>query len=156
MKYIINGYSFQTIEGIENVFILHINEEIEKDAGTEVPERFFGTIKSDYYTRYYQNSLLNRDEDLPAIIYADGSKEYYKDGLCHRENNLPAIERVIGIGYKNSQVEFYKNGNYYMNKEFGLPYINYADGTKKFFYDDWYICENPDGTKKKYTLVYKG
>ena len=53
------------------------------------------------------NGKYHRDNDLPAIEYADGSKEWYQHGNLHRENDLPAIERSDG------SKERYKNGKRY-------------------------------------------
>lgn len=34
---------------------------------------------------------FHRDDDLPALIRADGSVVYYKDGCLHRDGDLPAV-----------------------------------------------------------------
>ena len=48
-------------------------------------------------TKYYNSkNQLHRDNDLPAIEFANGDKEYYKNGKLHRDNNLPAVEHVDG------------------------------------------------------------
>lgn len=36
---------------------------------------------------YYINGALHRDDDKPAIIYANGTVEYYKHGLRHRSRD---------------------------------------------------------------------
>ena len=53
---------------------------------------------------WYKNGVFHRDNDLPAIEYADGYKAWYKNGERHRGNDLPAIE------YSNGYKEWFKNG----------------------------------------------
>jgi len=43
-----------------------------------------------------QGKLHHPDNDVPAILFSDGSKIYCKNGKFHRENNKPAIERAGG------------------------------------------------------------
>jgi len=47
---------------------------------------------------------LHRENDLPAVIYENGSKFWYKNGNLHRENDLPAV--IYLDGYK----EWWVNG----------------------------------------------
>jgi len=54
---------------------------------------------NNYGTRIWKNEAgkFHRDEnDLPAIIYANGTKVWYKNGKLHRENGLPAREYFDG------------------------------------------------------------
>ena len=44
---------------------------------------------------YYNNNLLHRDGDLPAMEFGDGSKQWYRNGLRHRIDG-PAIEYSNG------------------------------------------------------------
>jgi len=48
---------------------------------------------------------LHRENDLPAIIFENGSKFWYKNGERHRENDLPAIIWNYGrkVWYKNGE-----------------------------------------------------
>ena len=41
--------------------------------------------------RWYKDDKLDRDHDLPAVIYPTGTQCWYKDGKFHRDNDLPAI-----------------------------------------------------------------
>ena len=45
---------------------------------------------------YNQYGQKHRENGLPAIEYANGSKYWYKNGKLHRENGLPAIEFFDG------------------------------------------------------------
>ena len=45
---------------------------------------------------WYKNGNLHRDNDLPAVIMANGDQKWFKDGKCHRDNDLPAVIRVNG------------------------------------------------------------
>jgi hypothetical protein len=66
-------------------------------------ERWYNSqvvIKNDRYRTTYQiNDKFHRENDLPAIIKANGTKQWYKDGKLHRENDLPAIEYANGTKY---------------------------------------------------------
>ena len=56
-------------------------------------------------TKYwYQNDRIHRGNDLPAIVYANGSKHWFQYGRLHRDNNQPAVVNVSGIKY------WYQNG----------------------------------------------
>lgn len=37
---------------------------------------------------------VHRDNDLPAIIYKNGTRKWYQNGNLHRDNNKPVIEYV--------------------------------------------------------------
>lgn len=56
------------------------------------------TFKIDKYgnLRFYKDGELHRDGDLPAVIYADGTRCWWKNGKRHRDNDLPAIICVNG------------------------------------------------------------
>jgi len=49
---------------------------------------------------------LHRENDLPAIIWEDGTKVWYKNGKRHRENDLPAV--IFTSGTKS----WWVNGKY--------------------------------------------
>ena len=50
-------------------------------------------IKDNGDQYWYQNDLIHRDNDLPAIVCANGNKFWYKNGLMHQET----IEEVNWI-----------------------------------------------------------
>ena len=52
---------------------------------------------------FNSSSQLHRDGDLPAVIYASGTKEWFKDGLCHRAGG-PAVV------WFNESKEWWTNG----------------------------------------------
>jgi hypothetical protein len=82
-------------------------------------------------TKYYLFGKLHREEDLPAIIYADGSQEWYKNGLLHREGDLPAIIWADGTS------EWWINGKLHRpdhNGQRDLPAYIGANGSQV-----WYI-----------------
>ena len=53
---------------------------------------------------YYYKNKYHRENDLPAVIYSDGSKEYYKNNKYHRDGDKPAV--ICSDYYKL----YYKNG----------------------------------------------
>ena len=55
---------------------------------------------------WYKDGLLHRNDDLPAIEWANGDRYHYENGLLHRYGNLPAI--VSAVGYK----VWYVNGQF--------------------------------------------
>ena len=62
--------------------------------------------------KFWKNKggLRHRDGDLPAVIYADGSKVYYKNGKLHRDGDLPAIEHADGTKYYYKNDLFHRDG----------------------------------------------
>lgn len=84
-------------------------EELEKD--------FLHTCtESDEF--YYFRGNLHRDDDLPAVIYSDGTKEWWRHGERHRDNDLPAVE------FANWR-EWWTFGN--LNRTNDLPAIEHDD-----------------------------
>ena len=57
---------------------------------------------------WYKNGIVNRDNDLPAVIYRNGTKKWVKNGLLHRDNDLPAIIYLHGrkFWYKYGVFQF--------------------------------------------------
>ncbi len=54
----------------------------------------------EFGTKYwYKNGELHRDNDKPAVIWADGSLTWYKNGKLHRDNDKPAIIYANGSEY---------------------------------------------------------
>jgi hypothetical protein len=75
-KFTISGYSYQTIEDIDNILILHINEKTNN-----IPERFCGVAIGSFGDKWHwKDRELHRDNDLPAVEYANGDKQYFKNG----------------------------------------------------------------------------
>jgi hypothetical protein len=79
---------------------------------------------------YYQDGVLHRDRDLPAVIWKGGTKEWYWHGKRHRDGDLPAIERA------NGTKEWFKNGQ--RHRDNGLPAIEWANGDKEWYRGDWW------------------
>jgi len=48
---------------------------------------------------------LHRENDLPAIVRADGSKAWAKNDKLHRDNDLPAVIYADGgkVWFKNGE-----------------------------------------------------
>ena len=53
-----------------------------------------------------EDGNFHRENDLPAVIYSNGSKEWYKNGKVHRDNDMPAVI------YTNNSKFWYKNGKF--------------------------------------------
>ena len=98
---------------------------------------------------WWLNGKLHRENDLPAVEYASGTKHWYQNGELHRDNDLPAIERA------NGNKEWYQNGKLYRKND--LPAIKYADGSKEWYQNgklhrdnDLPAIKRADGTKEWY------
>lgn len=53
---------------------------------------------------WMKKGLLHRDNDMPAIIYQNGTRCWFWNGKQHRGNNLPAVE------YLNGEKEWWVDG----------------------------------------------
>jgi len=69
---------------------------------------------------WYKDGKLHRDDDLPALIYADGRQYWYKDGKLHRDG-LPAVI------YAGGHQEWWKDGNPHRDGDF--PAVIYPERT---------------------------
>ena len=120
-----------------------------------------GELKADYGSEgsdilYFKDYKLHRDNDLPAIIRANGTKMWYYEGKKHRENNLPAIIDGDSMEwyyedklhrYDNDQpavminrpkhgafrYEWFKNG--LLHRDNDLPAIIDHIGNKEWYYN---------------------
>jgi hypothetical protein len=98
-------------------------------------------------TKYwYKNGLKRRDNDLPSVICSNGHKEWYKNNMRHRDNDLLAI--ISSNGTK----EWHKNGRYHRDND--LPSIITCISDKYWFKNgllhrdnDLSAIINSDGTK---------
>ncbi len=85
----------------------------------------------DYYTRnfyyigYRIDNKRHRDNDKPAIKYANGSKYWYQNGKRHRDNDKPAIECLDGskLWYKNDK----------LHRDNDKPAVEYTYGRKEWW-----------------------
>lgn len=68
----------------------------------------------------------HRDNDLPAIVWKDGTLSWYKRGVKHRDNGQPAV--IFPDGHK----EWWVNGK--LHREDG-PAIIRAEGHIFYFRD---------------------
>ena len=62
------------------------------------------TIYGDKRTKYRLFGKLHRDNDQPAVIYANDDQYWYQNGKQHRDNNQPAVI------YANGNQYWYQNG----------------------------------------------
>jgi hypothetical protein len=66
-----------------------IVKEITLDEICKSSTAFIKRLNGD--EEWYENGVLHRDNDLPAIVYSSGSKGWLKNGLKHREHDRPAL-----------------------------------------------------------------
>jgi hypothetical protein len=50
-------------------------------------------------TSFFKDGQLHRDDDLPSVIWRDGSKFWYQNGLSHRLNGPSDIYASGNKGY---------------------------------------------------------
>ena len=83
--------------------IFHVESSITFNTGPISEEDKKEIVLTDYCVSFRKNNLLHRDNDLPAIIYVDGSKVWYQNDLLHRDNGHPVIVRANGtkLWYQN-------------------------------------------------------
>jgi hypothetical protein len=81
---------------------------------------------------FNDNNQLHRDDDLPAIVWINGTKEWYINGIRCRKNG-PAIEMNDGT------IFWYEDGLCSRNKD--LPAIEYKNGTKQYWINGVEISE---------------
>ncbi len=117
---------FATCKWINRVMVLHRREIIN----------FYSTVKLiNGETHYYLCKRLHRANDLPALIYGDGSREWYLCGKLHRENDNPAIISIDDMSQADS-IEpcmsiWCKHGEYHRDNG---PAIIYSDGSREWYW----------------------
>ena len=68
---------------------------------------------------------LHRDGDLPAGIWADGTKAWYQNGKKHRDGDKPAET------WPNGSKFWHQNGKYHRDGD--KPALIWADGDKRWY-----------------------
>ena len=74
---------------------------------------------------WFRNGKRHRDNDMPAIIYTDGSREWYKNGCRHRDNDAPAIIRA------NGRQEWWQNDK--LHRDNDRPAVIIPSGSKWWY-----------------------
>ena len=74
---------------------------------------------------YNNNDLLHRDNDLPAVITANGSQHWFINGKRHRDNDLPAII------YADGRQHWYINGEIHRDND--LPAVITENGNQEWY-----------------------
>jgi hypothetical protein len=69
--------------------------------------------------------LRHRENDLPAVLYSDGTMEWHSGGNKHRENDLPAV-----ITSDGTKMWYYLGKKHRTN---GLPAVIHKDGREFYF-----------------------
>lgn len=73
---------------------------------------------------WYSNGKIHRDDDLPAIIFANGLHQWYKNGKLHRDGDKPAHVYLCG------HIAYFKEGKLHRNADF--PAFLHPDGSSDF------------------------
>jgi len=69
--------------------VFHIERGRVLDTGPISKEELKEIKLADYCIIFKKNNLLHRDNDLPAVVYVDGTKYWYQN------NNLYLIETLV-------------------------------------------------------------
>lgn len=103
--------------------------------------QFNKPIISDFgNTIYYLFKRAHREDDLPAVIYYDGTGSYWYNGMIHRDLDLPAIT------YSN-KVEYYKYGKLHREDDANgnpQPAIIWNNGLGYYYYKNGNQFHPPD------------
>ncbi len=75
---------------------------------------------------------LHRNNDLPAVTYADGTQEWWQHDKRHRNNDLPAIV------FANGTQQWWQHGQCHRDND--LPAIIYTDGLQEWYQHGIFIC----------------
>jgi hypothetical protein len=87
----------------------------------------FTTICTNEIRRYYfLNGRYHRDDDQPAIIFADGDKYWYRYGKIHRDGDKPAIELARG------ELKWFQNGQLHRHDD--KPAVITADQQEWYYW----------------------
>jgi hypothetical protein len=78
------------------------------------------------YIAYKLNNMTHREDDLPAVIWANGCEEWHKFGRTHRDDDKPAIT------WPNGEMSWYVRGILHRNN--GKPARIRSNG-----YQEWYV-----------------
>jgi hypothetical protein len=90
--------------------------------------------KDENRTNWYVNGKIHRDNDRPAIEYADGYKAWFINGRRHRDYDLPAVEHPTGTK------EWYVNGR--LHRDNDKPAVERSNGNKEWWVNDKLIRIN--------------
>ena len=113
--------SYKELEVIRDTFApcIHYGCLVMTDAGiTQL-------IRNNYIYYYNKFGKLENVNDLPAVIYPDGTRLWFYNGEYHRVSNGPTIEYPDGSKY------WHKYGT--LHRENNLPAIILADGRKYWY-----------------------
>jgi ribosomal protein L25 (general stress protein Ctc) len=100
----------------------HIIEHLKYNINTDED----GTI-----CYYNKDGQRHRENDQPAVIYADGTKEWWVNDKLHRENDQPAVI------YADGTKEWWVNDK--LHRENNQPAYISADGTQRWWVNGQHI-----------------
>ena len=106
--------------GIKEPTCWYKNGKLHRDAGESSV-----FAEDEYGYPIIEYIKVDKGEDLPAVIFDDGTKQYYIEGELHRGNDLPAVE------WSNGNKEWFNNGKRHRKDD--LPAVVYANGSKGWF-----------------------
>jgi len=110
-------------------------------------------VAPDGIERHFIRGAYGRENDLPSVIYPDGSQFWFIENVKrggmgqqasvqHRDNDLPATIRA------NGDQLYYQFGK--LHREGGNPAVIQADGTLKWFEKGKCLAYHLPGDEKRY------
>lgn len=136
------------------IFFKNTNNEYHQDE--DKPSLYLHNQKKNYELKalfYFNNGVLNREDDNPAInIYKDNQisvKIWLKNGKLHRENNLPAVL----IKFYETEIKAFFLENLSYNTDKGSLIITDFIDHKNIFTESFFI--NRNHSDKGFNRFYK-
>lgn len=126
-------------------------EVIQYESGQQ--DKYTGETYHVPTTIHYCNGLIHRDNDLPAVVNANGTQKWFQYGKIHRDNDKPA---TIYQEYRNGSVyirySYQQNGK--LHRENDQPAVFDTDDNYQWF---WFgelhrLNDKPATMTKKFNI----
>ena len=82
------------------------------------------------YQAWYQKGQKHRDNDLPAVIYTDGSQEWWQNGKRHRDSTGAGVD-LPAVICNNRSKQWYQNG--LLHRDNDLPAVILDSGLQMWY-----------------------
>lgn len=101
-------------------------------------EEYMFKMENDNKCWYNKEGQLHRENDLPAVVFANGTQHWFRNGKLHRDSKDQKGKTLPAVIAKGNKM-WYSNGNLHRDDVNGageqLPAVKWANGTKKWYID---------------------